>query len=77
VSIHFGILDPANHNGRFRIAVPPVTGDDLPHAVFTRKKKHIFNFEGCPGMTVYFCLRCENEKGEPGPCGPVFFAVIP
>ena len=59
------------------IASPPVTGDDLPHSVFTRKKKRVFNFEGCSGMTVYFCLRYENEKGEAGPYGPIFSAVIP
>jgi hypothetical protein len=77
VSIHFGILDPANPGGLFRIGAPPLTGDDLPHSVFTRKKKHIFNFEGCSGMTVYFCLRYENKKGEPGPYGPIFSVTIP
>ncbi|MDR0602397.1 MAG: hypothetical protein LBG42_08445, partial [Treponema sp.] len=76
-SIHFGVLDPNNPTGRFRIAVPPVTGDDLPHAVFTRKKKLRLNLEGCSGMTAYFSIRYENEKGEPGPYGPIFSAVIP
>ena len=29
------------------------------------------------GKTVYFCVRYENAKGEPGPWGPIFSAVIP
>ena len=77
VSIHYGILEPGNPGGRFRIAAPPATGDDLPHSVFTRKKKHLFDFEGDTGKTVYFCLRYENEKGEAGPYGPIFSALIP
>jgi hypothetical protein len=77
VSIHYGILDPANPSGRFRISAPPVTGDDLPHSVFVKKRKHVFDFEGDSGKTVWFCLRYENEKGDPGPYGPLFSAVIP
>ncbi|MDR2260454.1 MAG: RHS repeat protein [Azoarcus sp.] len=29
------------------------------------------------GKTIYFCVRYENAKGEPGPWGPIFSAVIP
>ncbi|MDR2184295.1 MAG: hypothetical protein LBO80_01305 [Treponema sp.] len=35
------------------------------------------DFDGESGNTVYFCLRYENSKGEAGPFGPVFSAVVP
>jgi hypothetical protein len=78
VRIHYGILDAATVKGR--IAAPPRTGDDLPHSVFTRRKKHRFDFDGNSGKTVYFCLRYENGKGGEegqGPFGPILNAVIP
>jgi hypothetical protein len=78
VSIHFGILDAVN--SKWRITAPPSTGDDLPYAVFIRKKKMRFDFSGESGKTIYFCLRYENEKGGEdgaGPFGPIFKAVIP
>jgi hypothetical protein len=80
VRIHYGILDPANPGGRHRIASPPATGEDLPHSVFTHKKKHRFDFDGDSGKTVYFSLKYENEKGGEegeGPFGPIFSAIIP
>jgi hypothetical protein len=55
---------------------PPVTGEELPNSVFTRKSKHLFDFEGESGKTVYFCLRFENPSGEHGPFGPIFSVVI-
>ncbi|MDR1862372.1 MAG: hypothetical protein LBQ67_00470 [Treponema sp.] len=78
VRIHYGILDAATAKGR--ITAAPQTGDDLPHSVFTRRKKHRFNFDGSSGKTVYFCLRYENGKGGEegqGPFGPILSAVIP
>jgi hypothetical protein len=46
--------------------------------VFTRKPKHEFDFpEEDRGKSVYFCLRYENSKGDPGPWGPLLHAVIP
>jgi hypothetical protein len=77
VSIHFGVLDPEDPDGLYHIAEPPKTGDDLPHAVFTRRKKRLFHLDGESGNTVYFCPRYENEKGEPGPYGPILSAIIP
>ena len=65
--IYYGLLDTA-----------PASRDDLPHSVFTRKSKHLFDFaEAERGKKVYFCIRCENAKGEVGPWGPIFFAIIP
>jgi hypothetical protein len=56
----------------------PVSGEELPHSRFTRRKKEPFDFaQEDSGKTVYFCVRYENAKGEPGPWGPIFSAVIP
>ncbi|MDR1229857.1 MAG: hypothetical protein LBK61_00485 [Spirochaetaceae bacterium] len=78
VSVHFGILDAVN--SEWRVTAPPASGKDLPHSVFTREKKILFDFDGESGKTVYFCLRYENQKGGKkgwGPFGPVLHAVIP
>ncbi|MDR0337532.1 MAG: hypothetical protein LBI18_10625 [Planctomycetaceae bacterium] len=56
----------------------PVNGDELPHSRFTRRKKELFDFpQEDSGKTVYFCVRYENAKGEPGPWGPMFSTFIP
>jgi hypothetical protein len=58
----------------------PLTGNDLPHSLFTHRKKYIFDFDGESGNTVYFCLRYENQKGGKdgeGPFGPMMSAIIP
>jgi hypothetical protein len=56
----------------------PVSGDELPHSRFTRRKKEKFDFpQEDSSKTVYFCVRYENAKGESGPWGPIFSAVIP
>ena len=75
--IYWGILGEEAPHDKFRLSAPPVTGGDLPHSVFTRKKKHIFDFSGDSGKTAWFCLRFENAKGASGPFGPLFSAVIP
>jgi hypothetical protein len=80
VRIFWGILGPAAEHDKFRLASPPLTGDDLPHSTFTHRRRYRFNFDGDSGKTVYFCLRYENEKGGEkgeGPFGPLFSAVIP
>jgi hypothetical protein len=76
VSVHFGILDAGN--SEWRITAPPSGGKDLPHSVFTRKKKVRFDFDGESGKAV--CLRYENQKGGKdgaGPFGPILKAIIP
>ncbi|MDR2440769.1 MAG: hypothetical protein LBE12_15515 [Planctomycetaceae bacterium] len=56
----------------------PVSGEELPHSRFTRRKKELFDFaQEDSGKMVYFCVRYENAKGEPGPWGPIFSAFIP
>jgi hypothetical protein len=80
VRVFWGVLGPATERDKFRLAAPPVRGEDLPHSAFTRRRYYRFSFDGDSGKTVYFCLRYENgkggEKGE-GPFGPVLSAVIP
>jgi hypothetical protein len=57
---------------------PPVSGDELPQSLFTKRKKEMFDFPAeDSGKTVYFCIRYENSKGKTGPWGPLFSAVIP
>ena len=80
VRIFWAILGDPTATDKFRISVPPLAGDDLPHSTFTHRKKYRFNFEGDSGKRVYFCLRYENEKGGKegeGPFGPIFSAIIP
>ena len=56
----------------------PATGKDLRESKFSRQKKVLFTFEPeDTGKTAYFCIRYENSKGETGPWGPMFSAVIP
>jgi hypothetical protein len=56
----------------------PVSGEELPHSRFTRRKKEHFDFaQEDRGKTIFFCVRFENAKGEPGRWGPLFSAIIP
>ena len=74
VRIHFGIISATSN---YKIAVPPRTGADLPHSVFTRRTRHRFDFMGEHGNKVYFCLRYENSKGQAGPWGKILSAYVP
>jgi hypothetical protein len=57
---------------------PPLSGDELLHHKFTRRQKELVGFDASEsGMTVYFCARYENRKGESGNWGPVVGAIIP
>jgi hypothetical protein len=63
---------------RRELVKAPVSGEELPHSKFTKRRKERFDFEqGDSGKTVYFCIRYENSKGEPGPWGPIFSSFIP
>jgi hypothetical protein len=56
----------------------PLSGDELLHYHFTRRKKELVDFAASEsGMTAYFCARYENQKGVFGIWGPVVSAVIP
>jgi hypothetical protein len=81
VRIYYGILGDPVAGDKFRLTRPPLSGDDLPHSVFTKRRKYRFDFsEEDRGKTVYFCLRYENSKGGKegeGPWGPIISAIIP
>jgi hypothetical protein len=56
----------------------PLSGDELLHYRFTRRKKELVDFDASEsGMTAYFCARYENQKGQFGVWGPVVSAIIP
>ena len=59
-------------------STPPESGMDLRESRFTRQKKVLFTFlPGDSGKTAYFAIRYENSKGESGPWGPMFSAIVP
>jgi hypothetical protein len=56
----------------------PLSGDELLHYRFTRRKKELVDFDASEsGMTAYFCARYENQKGQHGAWGAVVSAIIP
>ena len=56
----------------------PLSGDELLHYRFTRRKKETVGFDASEsGMTAFFCARYENQKGEHGAWGAVAPAIIP
>jgi hypothetical protein len=77
VRIFYGLSGEPSEQFRFRVAEEPKTGKELPYSIFTRRKKERFDFDGESGRRVYFCLHYENSKGQSGPFGPIFSAIIP
>ncbi|WP_162510704.1 hypothetical protein [Treponema endosymbiont of Eucomonympha sp.] len=74
--IYFGVLSP--DGSKRGLTAAPVSGEELPHSRFTRRKTEAFDFSAEDrGKTVYFCIRYENAKGKSGPWGPIFSAIIP
>ena len=61
----------------YRLAREPLSGMELPYSFFTRRKRHLFDWDGESGTPLWICLRYENSKGGPGPFGPFLHAVIP
>jgi len=59
-------------------AETPKDERNLSENRFTRRKKEEFVFQPKDAAKrIYFCLRYENSKGQPGPWCPIFSAVIP
>ena len=79
VRIYYGIMGgaTAEENNKFRLTARPTHGSELPHSVFTRRKRHLFDFTAERGKEVFFCMRYENSKGEAGPWGKIFQAFVP
>jgi hypothetical protein len=82
--VFFGILPAggATHEeaeGPMRYLVrAAVVGGELPHSKFTRRRRVLMEFPAeDSGKTVFFSVRFENSKGQAGPWGPVFSAIIP
>ena len=68
--IYYGLYDAGD--------TPPASGVNLHESKFTRQKKVLFSFlPADSGKTAYFSIRYENSKGESGPWGPMFSAIIP
>jgi hypothetical protein len=82
--IYYGIMPPggatveqATGHSRYLMKAP-VSGEDLPHSQFTRRRRETMVLSPADsGKTAHFCIRFENSKGEAGPWGPLFSAVIP
>ncbi|MDR1466052.1 MAG: hypothetical protein LBI40_00305 [Treponema sp.] len=56
----------------------PLSGDELLHYRFTRRRKELVAFDAAEaGMTAFFCARYENQKGNIGLWGSVVSAIIP
>ena len=81
--VYYGVLPPggatteAATGPKRELVKAPLTGADLPHSQWVRRKKERFYFNGDSGKTAYFCIQYENSKGDVGPWGPLFQAVIP
>lgn len=82
--VYHGVLPPSGASTeaalgpKRELVKAPLSGDDLPHSRFTRRKRELFDFPAeDSGKTAYFCIRYENAKGEPGPWGPIFSSIIP
>ena len=68
--IHFGLYNTTD--------IQPQNGSNLRESRFTRRKTALFNFSPADsGKTAYFSVRYENSKGDAGPWGPMFSALIP
>lgn len=77
VRICWGLDGEPTETNKFRLTEPPKTGRDLPNALFSRRRKERFDFEGESGNHVYFCLKYESASTKEGPFGPILVAVIP
>jgi hypothetical protein len=82
--VYYGVMPPGGATVETATGVKrellkaPVSGEELPHSRFTRRKKERFDFaQEDSGKTAYFCVRYENAQGESGPWGPVFSSVVP
>jgi hypothetical protein len=57
---------------------PPAGPEELFHSCVDTRSPFRLEFSGHErGNTVYFALRWENSRGEKGPWGEVWNAIIP
>ena len=80
--IYYGVL-PQNGTSvgseeKLELIQAPTSGNDLPFSKFTYRQQEVFDFAPeDSGKTAYFCIRYENSKGDSGPWGSLFSALIP
>jgi hypothetical protein len=56
----------------------PATMDEFKNSVFDTASPYTFTFdESQRGKKIFFCLRWENAKGDKGPWGEIYNAIIP
>jgi hypothetical protein len=82
-SLYAGVMPPGGASleqaasPKHYLMSAPLSGDELMYLRFTRRKKELVAFDAAEaGMTVYFCARYENQKGQHGAWGPVVSAII-
>ena len=67
VELRWGMLDNA-----------PVSVEDLKNSAFDTASPYTFKFdEPERGKALYICPRWENNKGDKGPWGEIYKAIIP
>jgi hypothetical protein len=77
IRIFWGFQGQSSARFPYRLAGEPASGMELPYSFFTRRRRHLFDWDGESGSPLWICLRYENSKGEPGPFGPFLRAVVP
>jgi hypothetical protein len=56
----------------------PVSVEDLSHSAFDTASPYTFSFgETDRGRALYLCPRWENNKGDKGPWGEIYKAIVP
>jgi hypothetical protein len=82
--LYWGVLPPggasveAATGPKRELMKAPLSGEELPHSKFTRRKKELLDFpQEDSGKAAYFCARFENSKGDAGPWGVMARGVIP
>jgi hypothetical protein len=67
VELHWALLDNS-----------PASVEDLTKSAFDTASPYTFNFdEPERGKALYICPRWENNKGDKGPWGEIYKAIIP
>ncbi|MDR0410723.1 MAG: hypothetical protein LBH75_01955 [Treponema sp.] len=67
VELRWGLLDN-----------PPLSVEDLKNSAFDTASPYTFTFDETErGKALYICPRWENNKGDKGPWGEIYKAIIP
>ena len=84
VRVNYGVVvdDPAAQSAltgqHYYLSEAPKAPEQLAADFFTKRRRHAVAFPAADsGKRVWFALRVENAKGEKGPWGDMFSAIIP